>query len=153
MLVSPPHKDRGVSVKKGRIYIAAAAALIAAALCYAVYKALVPTEYRIFTENRVGALEREYNMDLSDAEPERYWVPALARDVHDRFRFGVKDRDDFMENNYFGEIVFGEVSDDNSYAEYKCKPYPGGEYLEFTFIIKFRKERGGYRAELVSCYE
>lgn len=80
-------------------------------------------------------------------------MPALALDIYDRFQFNVKDHSNFMNNNYFGEIVSYDKSSDNSYAEYKCKPYPNSEYHGFTFVIRFQKNRGKYSVDLVSCYE
>lgn len=139
--------------KRTKFIIAGIIILIAGVLFYTVYKTVVPVEYRIFTEERVGALEREYNMKLSDAELKRYWTPAFAQDIYDHFQFSVKDYSNFMENNYFGEIVFYDKSSDNSYAEYKCKPYPNGEYHGFTFVIRFQKNRDKYLVDLVSYHE
>lgn len=129
--------------------------LIACALIFRVYKAMIPTEYRVFTENRINSLEQEYNMELRDAELKRYWVSAMAQDIYDRFRFSVKDHSDFMENNYFGEIVCSDESDDKTYAEYKCKPCNSNDDSEnrFTFLIKFQKNGEKFDAELVSYYE
>lgn len=128
--------------------------ITACALLFGVYKAMIPTEYIIFTENRVNELEREYNMDLHGAELKRYWVPAMAQDTYDRFSFSVEDYSEFMENNFFGEIVRFDENNDG-YAEYKCKPCSNTDDPEnrFTFTICFRKNRENFDAELVSYYE
>lgn len=134
--------------KKGCLIAVAAAALIMGFLLFEVYKTMIPIDYRIFTEERINALEQEYNMDLSGAEPERYWVAILGPDhPRDRFCFRVNDYHEFMENNYFGTVVFCYQSDDRAYAEYKCKPYYNDD-LEFN--ITFEKNGEKYDADLVS---
>lgn len=134
--------------KKGCLIVVAAAALIMGFLVFKVYKTMVPTDYWIFTEERINALEQEYNMDLSGAEPERYWVAILGPDhPRDRFCFRVGDYHEFMENHYFGTVVFCYESDDRSYAEYKCKPYYNDD---LEFIITFEKNGERYDADLVS---
>lgn len=127
--------------------------LTACAIFFGVYKAMIPTEYIIFTENRMNELEREYNMDLRGAEPKRYWVPATAQDTYDRFSFAVEDHGEFMKDNFFGEIVRSDEGD--GYAEYKCKPCNNNDDPEnrFTFTISFRKDREKFDAELVSYFE
>lgn len=132
--------------KKGCLFAVAAAALILGFLLFDIYKTMVPTDYRIFTEERINTLERKYNMDLSGAEPERYWVPALAQDIRDRFRFRVDGYHEFMENNYFGTVVSCYKSDDLSYAEYICKPYDDNGY---EFSVTFQKNGEKYDADLV----
>lgn len=120
------------------------------------YKAMIPVEYRIFTQERIDKLEEEYNIDLSDAEPKRYWVVSIAQDACDCFAFCVDDYKDFMENCYFGEIISTNESDDKSYAEYKCKPYSENEdekKSEFVFFIKFEINGDKYDADLTSYYE
>lgn len=133
--------------KKGCLFAVAAAVLILGVLLFDIYKTMVPTDYRIFTEERINTLERKYNMELSGVEPERYWVPALAQDIQDRFRFRVDGYHKFMENNYFGTVISCYESDDLSYAEYICKPYDDND-LEFS--VTFQKNGEKYDADLVS---
>lgn len=134
--------------RKGCLIAVAAAALIMGFLVFEVYKTMIPVDYRIFTEERINALEQEYNMDLSGAEPERYWVAILGPDhPRDRFCFHVDDYHEFMENSYFGTVVSCYESDDRAYAEYKCKPYYN-DNLEFK--ITFEKNGERYDADPVS---
>lgn len=129
-----------------------AALCIAGFLCMVFFvfcKALVPVDYRWFSKDRIRELEQEYNMTLTDADLERYWVPSIAQDIYDRFNFSVSDYSDFMEQCYHGEIVTFSETDDKSSARYKCKPYND----RFTFQIRFQKNGDHYDAELTSYYE
>lgn len=129
-----------------------AALFIAGFLCMALfmfYKTLVPVNESKFPAYRIRELEQEYNMTLTDADLERYWVPSIAQDIYDRFNFSVRDYSDFMERCYHGEIIKFAEMDDKSSASYKCKPYSG----RFTFQIRFQKNGDRYDAELTSYYE
>lgn len=143
--------------KKGCIFAVIAVLLIFGWILFEVYKTMIPTDYWIFTEERIHALEQEYNMDLSSADLERYWVPALAQDnIEDRFCFSIRDEREFMENHYFGKIVASYESDDGSFAGYKCKPYVDSEdrlKARFIFLIEFQKNGEKYDADLTSYYE
>ena len=129
------------------ILIAAALPLL---LILAVLKAMVPTDWRIFTESRIETLEHTFNMDLSNADPERYWIPAIAQDIHERFRFTVDDYQVFMNDCFSGEILKAPEDADLSFASYKCRPYPDSRY---TLYIEFTGQHGRYLAELTSYTE
>ncbi|HBI85755.1 MAG TPA: hypothetical protein DDX71_05650 [Ruminococcus sp.] len=140
-------RRKPLNLKRG-ILAAAAAVLILFLLL--IMKAMVPTDWRIFTKSRIETLEHTFNMDLSDADPERYWIPAIAQDIHERFRFTVNDYQVFMDDCFSGEILKALEDADPSFAAYKCRPYPDSRY---TLYIEFTGQYGRYLAELTSYTE
>ena len=135
-------------------HIGCMAAVFAAAILVILIplKAMVPTDWRIFTKSRIETLESEYHMNLSQADPKRYWVPAIAQDTKDCFRFIVDDYSAFMENCFFGEIITAPEPEaaNASYAEYECRAYSDGRLILF---ITFTKKDGRYEADLTSYTE
>lgn len=145
--------------KKKKILILASLLLFIALLFFSCYRALIPVEYRIFTEKRIDFLENKYMMELDDVKPERYWTVSIAQDHDANFNFSsVESYSDFMENNFRGEItssvyvgqkldngnVIEEMGEKNLVAQYKCKAGKIG------FIIRFYEDGESYRAKVVS---
>lgn len=106
----------------------------------------VRANWTSFTPERIQTLESLYNLDLSEAEPVRYYIPRAAPDTLDCFNFRVTDYAAFMETCFFGEIISSEESADKSYATYTCKPYPD---LEQNLNIQFERDGEQYKARLI----
>ena len=100
-------------------------------------------EWKHFTPERIRTLESLYNLDLSSAEPVRYYIPRAAPDTYDCFNFRVEDYAAFMEQCFFGEILSFEHYDA---AVYTCRPYPDREE---ELSIRFEPDGAQYKAYLI----
>lgn len=146
--------------KKVRIIIILILLLIFILFCHSCYRALIPVDYRIFTDKRTEFLEEKYMMDFSDVKLERYWTVSIAQDHDANLNFSeVEDFKAFMENNFNGEIISslyeGKILEDGAVVnygesglvgEYKCRAG------EISFNINFYNDGDSYRAEMVSYY-
>lgn len=147
--------------KRIRIFIISFLLLFIIYFFYACYRALIPVDYRIFTEKRTEFVEEKYMMDFSNVKLERYWTVSIAQDHDANLNFsGVESYSEFMENSFYGEIlnslyvgkkldkgdVIEEMGEKNLVAEYKCKAG------EIGFIIKFYEDGNSYKAEMESYY-
>ncbi len=125
-------------------------------LLYGFCKIMIPVNETNFTPQRIAELEKEYHIDLSNAEPIRYWHVAMAQDTKDLFSFYTEDYREFMEQHYFGEIRIAPEDAQTAPVQYKCAPWPDSEdrmEQRFRFVIKFVQQNEKYYAEIVSYYE
>ncbi|MBE6875516.1 MAG: hypothetical protein E7496_02130 [Ruminococcus sp.] len=125
-------------------------------MLYGFRKIMIPVNETSFTPHRIAELEKEYHIDLSNAEPIRYWHVAVAQDTKDQFSFYTEDYRKFMEQHYFGEICIAPENVQTAPVQYKCAPWPDSEdRLEqrFRFVIKFEQQKEKYYAEIISYYE
>lgn len=119
-------------------------------------KILIPVNETKFTPERIAELEQEYHIDLHTSEPVRYWHVAMAQDTHDLFSFYTEDYHEFMEQHYFGKILTNSEEENQTFAQYKCEPWPDSKdsmKQRFRFMIKFEQQKEMYYAEIVSYYE